>query len=78
LPDKSEVVEEELDDIDAPANTVVHTVTAGENLSRIAAQYYDDPTQWNVIYNANRERIGSNPDRLQAGMKIVIPPALPR
>jgi len=78
LPDKSEVVEDELDDIEAPANTVVHTVEAGENLSRIAQQYYDDPTQWNVIYNANRQRIGPNPDRLQAGMKLAIPPALPR
>lgn len=78
LPARDDVVEEEIDDIDAPANTVVHTVGAGENLSRIAQQYYNDPTQWNLIYNANRDRIGSNPDRLQAGMKLQIPPAPPR
>src|SRR5690606_15633690 len=53
----------------------IHTVQASETLSSISGQYYNDPNQWHVIYEANRQVIGANPDRLREGMKLVIPPA---
>jgi len=52
-----------------------HTVRSGETLSSIARQYYGDDNKWHVIYEANRSIIGSDPDRLREGMKLVIPPA---
>ncbi|MCW2950257.1 MAG: hypothetical protein JWN41_1270 [Thermoleophilia bacterium] len=56
----------------APPAPVQHVVQPGENLSFIAGCFDRD---WHEIYNANRDAIGSNPDELNAGMTLVIPPA---
>ena len=45
-----------------------------DTLSTIAGHFYDDPEQWRLIYNANREVLGGNPDRIPADVEIVIPP----
>ncbi|MBI1336827.1 MAG: LysM peptidoglycan-binding domain-containing protein [Phycisphaera sp.] len=54
---------------------VIYSVRSGDTLSTIAKQYYGNTAEWSRIYQANRSQIGSNPDRLSAGMKLVIPPA---
>jgi nucleoid-associated protein YgaU len=40
----------------------------------IAQQVYGDPALWPRIYDANRDVIGPNPDSLQAGTRLRIPP----
>ena len=47
-----------------------YTVRSGDTLSTIAV---DERIGWRAIYAANRTAIGSNPDRLQVGMKLRIP-----
>ena len=51
-----------------------HTVGAGETLGTIAQKYYDDPTQWRKIYDANKAAIGDNPDAIKVGTQLRIPP----
>lgn len=52
-----------------------YLVRPGDNLEIIARRHYNDPALWRDIYRANRTRIGPNPDRIQVGMKLIIPPA---
>jgi nucleoid-associated protein YgaU len=52
---------------------VYHTVGKGESLSTIAEKHYGDERHWRHIYEANRQIIGANPDRLQPGMRLRIP-----
>jgi len=51
-----------------------YTLQAGDTLSDVARRFYDDPTKWRRIYEANRDRIGDNPNRLKAGMPLIVPP----
>ena len=51
-----------------------YTVQAGQTLWDIAAAVYKDGSKWRTIYNANRQQIGDDPDRIRAGLKLVIPP----
>lgn len=55
--------------------TPVYVVRAGDTLWNIAVQYYQNGRLWRHIYNANRGLIGPNPDKLEAGMRLRIPPA---
>lgn len=50
-----------------------HTIDDGETLSSIAEDQLGHTKHWYRIYEANRERIGSDPDRLVVGMVIAIP-----
>ena len=50
-----------------------YTVRAGDTLSTIAKTHYNDGTRWQIIYHANRTKIGWDPDRLKVGMKLRIP-----
>lgn len=60
----------------ATADTTADTyeVQSGDTLLSIAEQYYGDGTQWRRIYDANKDVIGSDPDKLKVGMKLKIPP----
>jgi nucleoid-associated protein YgaU len=51
-----------------------YEVQAGDTLATIAQQFYDDPAQWRRIYDANKEAIGADPDKLKLGTKLTIPP----
>lgn len=51
---------------------VIHVVQAGESLSKIAREHYGDAMKWNVIYEANANKI-SNPDIIHPGDEFVIP-----
>jgi nucleoid-associated protein YgaU len=50
----------------------VHTVESGENLSKIAKQYYKDANKYMNIFNANKD-ILSNPDLIKPGQELKIP-----
>jgi nucleoid-associated protein YgaU len=54
----------------------VHEVKAGESLISISRRYFKTPDNWRHVYLTNREIIGSDPAKLQTGMKlkIVAPP----
>ena len=54
------------------ARARTHVVTAGENLRKIALEYYGDAKKWRVIYEANLGRI-MDPKKIQAGQKFIIP-----
>lgn len=58
----------------APGQEQTYVIQAGDNLSRIAQRFYSDPDAWQVIYNRNRDRIGTSPNNLKVGMRIIIPP----
>ncbi|MGW0906296.1 transglycosylase family protein [Streptomyces sp. NPDC002853] len=51
---------------------VVHVVKAGETLSSIARRY-KVRGGWQALYRANRKAVGSEPDRLGVGTRLVIP-----
>jgi nucleoid-associated protein YgaU len=51
-----------------------YEVQSGDTLLSIAEQFYGDATQWRRIYDANKDVIGSDPDKLKIGMKLKIPP----
>jgi len=51
-----------------------YTVRSGETLCSIAQTLLGGEAHWRLIYEANREAIGPNPDAITAGMKLTIPP----
>lgn len=59
----------------APGKDQTYTVRPGDNLSGIAQQFYGDSAKWELIYARNRQSIGSRPNNLKVGMKLVIPQA---
>lgn len=52
---------------------VEYTVQPGDSLSAIALKFYGNAAHWEVIYQANRERIGNNPSLIQGGQVLTIP-----
>ncbi len=55
-----------------PPDQRVHVVKKGETLFGLARKYYGDQRQWRRIYQANRKQI-RDPQRIETGMKLVIP-----
>jgi nucleoid-associated protein YgaU len=52
--------------------TTKHTVVSGDTLYRIARKYYDDPTMWYKIYEANEDTI-EDKSLLVKGQILIIP-----
>jgi nucleoid-associated protein YgaU len=50
-----------------------YTVVAGDSLSEISRQFYGDPNEYMRIFYANRS-ILKDPDMIQPGQNLVIPP----
>lgn len=50
-------------------NETIYVVQAGDNLSKIAQKYN---TTWQKIYEKNKSTIGSNPNLIHAGQKLII------
>jgi len=52
-----------------------HVLTADETLSHLSLKYYGHATKpyWMVIYEANKDVIGDNPNRVRPGLEIKIP-----
>lgn len=57
-----------------PTGVKTYTIRPGDSLSTVAKISYGDPTLWRVIYNFNRDKIGDNPNAIQAGMTLRVPP----
>jgi nucleoid-associated protein YgaU len=55
-----------------PGVQVTHEVRPGETLGQIAAQYYGNANNWQMIFEANRGTI-TDPNALTAGARLVIP-----
>lgn len=49
-----------------------HTVEPGDSLWSLAKKYYGKGSDWNKIYNANKDQV-KNPDLILDGWKLVIP-----
>lgn len=54
------------------SGTRTYTVKPGDSLSKIAEQFYGKPSEYNRIFEANRDKL-SNPDKISAGQQLVIP-----
>ena len=57
------------------AGRIIYIVRPLDTLATISKQYYGTRDYWKTIYSANRGSIGSNPDKLEPGTKLIIPPA---
>ncbi|TME06564.1 MAG: LysM peptidoglycan-binding domain-containing protein [Chloroflexi bacterium] len=54
-----------------------YTVQPGDTLYSIAQRAYGDGNKWQIIYDANKQVIGSNPNLLRPGEVLYIPPVTP-
>jgi nucleoid-associated protein YgaU len=50
-----------------------YVVKSGDNLSKISKQFYGDPDEYMRIFYANRDKL-NDPDRIQVGQQLIIPP----
>lgn len=50
-----------------------HVVQSGDTLTGLAKKYYGDPDKYMIIYKANKEVIGDDPDLIIDGTELVIP-----
>ncbi|WP_266203913.1 LysM peptidoglycan-binding domain-containing protein [Pontibacter kalidii] len=58
---------------DPGPNQDVYTVQSGDSLSKIAQKHYGNANDWKKIYNANKDKIGDNPDLIRPGQRLAIP-----
>ena len=58
-------------DPDQPASEYV--VKDGDSLSSIAKAFYHDGTEWEIIFDANKDLLNGKPNFLKIGTKLVIP-----
>lgn len=56
-----------------PVSARYHVVRPGDWLSKLAKHYYGNEFKWPVIYEGNRRVIGSNPNLIRPGQKLLIP-----
>ena len=50
-----------------------YTVQAGDTLWGIAQRAYNDPEDWDTIYDANKHVIGNDPNLIKPGQVLQIP-----
>jgi hypothetical protein len=50
-----------------------YEVKGGDNLSKISKQFYGDSNEYMRIFYANRDKL-NDPDKIQVGQQLVIPP----
>lgn len=51
----------------------LYTVQEGDTLSHIAKKFYDDAAKYMVIYEANKDLIGDDPNQIKVGQELKIP-----
>ena len=49
-----------------------YTVQAGDSLSKISKEFYGSANQYMKIFEANKDKL-SDPDKIRAGMELLIP-----
>jgi nucleoid-associated protein YgaU len=54
-------------------NNQSYTVKSGDTLSKISKQFYGDSDEYMRIFYANRDKL-KDPDKIQVGQNLVIPP----
>ena len=59
----------------APEAPQTYSVQKGDCLWTIAKKFYGDGSKYTVIYEANRDVIGGDPNRIDPGQVLVIPAA---
>ena len=57
----------------APSSGQTYTVKSGDTLTRISLQFYGSANEYMRIFYANRDKL-SDPDRIQVGQQLIIPP----
>ncbi len=57
---------------DIAENIITHTVQSGDTLYEVSGKYYNDPTLWRKIYEANEETLEGQ-DLLRKGQILIIP-----
>lgn len=50
-----------------------YTIAPNDTLWSIAVRAYGDGYQWPKLYQANKDKIGTNPSRIEKGMELAIP-----
>ena len=50
----------------------IYHVVSGDTLTKIANKFYEDPGEWDVIFEANRDTMKNSND-LKVGQTLVIP-----
>ena len=50
-----------------------YDVKSGDNLSKISKQFYGDADEYMRIFYANRDKL-KDPDKIQVGQQLIIPP----
>lgn len=50
-----------------------HVVKAGDTLTALAKKYYGDPKMYMILYEANKEPIGDDPDIIKTGLELKDP-----
>ena len=59
--------------VDLKKISKTYTVKAGDSLSKIAKLELGNSSKWNEIYKLNAKIIGSDPNRIKPGQKLVMP-----
>ena len=54
------------------AATKTYEVVSGDSLSKIAKREYGNASEWNRIYDANRDLL-NDPNKIYPGQKLKIP-----
>ena len=54
------------------SETRFHDVVAGDTLSGLAKKYYGDGSNYNRIFDANRDQL-NDPDKIKVGQRLKIP-----
>jgi nucleoid-associated protein YgaU len=81
LKEENDVLNKKLEEILAPkpalplSKTDIYIVQEGDTLESIAAKedIYGDRSRWKGIFEENKDVIGSAPDNLVPGTKLIIP-----
>lgn len=63
----------EVEIIEVAAMAQFHTVVSGDNLSKIAKEYYGNASKYPVIFEANKPML-EHPDKIYPGQVLRIPP----
>jgi len=50
-----------------------YTVRPGDSLSKIAKSLLGDAKKWRLLYDANKDVVGNNPDLIKPGQVLKIP-----
>ncbi|WP_350280040.1 LysM peptidoglycan-binding domain-containing protein [Kribbella sp. HUAS MG21] len=51
----------------------IYQVVSGDSLGKIAVKFYGNAGLWRKLYDANKQTIGKDPNKLKVGQKLTIP-----